>query len=401
MKTQKKSRAQSVGMNTTKLPLLDQALSDPLFSVRTRAISAEWQYHDIFPMSYGGFNPLCSAAFTAQDSVLCQWLKDPRQSIRELNESDQLIREIFFMLHDYLHSWSYLAINELMPKLKFGYGEITRDNFEDFVFCHLLTETVATIGVDYWYLSTVDLNAELDLGSKFSTLATGYHEKHRAEYSRFNSHLNVQSPLFFKQLCEFYCSGVFPGFTLADLKRSPMTMSWLRHELTYGETQREYSRRWISHLSSGQVVCDAHSVGAAISTNQPWKLKLIELMGELLWAKVKTHVQHPFVFKFDQKKIWENSQVDRLDFRFTNLNRFKATAAAATVLAGTEVDENFRYFFQQFVCAFDFQKFDPELIKLFDFLISKKDFGLVQHLFRDQPRMPAGPREPRSLFFLN
>ncbi len=60
-------------------------------------------------------------------------------------------------------------------------------------------------------------------------------------------------PEFFDELAEFYCTGVLRGFGVEDLRRSPLLLQWLEHELRYGQRQREYARQWFAHVAGEEV----------------------------------------------------------------------------------------------------------------------------------------------------
>src|SRR5262245_19140488 len=127
----------------------------------------------------------------------------------------------------------------------FGDGRATRIDFEDWVFCHLLTEAIATVGLDYWYLSCGKLDDVVELGTAISTLTTPYHERHRREYRRWNPALRVQSPRFLETLAAVYCTGEFTGFDREALAHSPLVLQSVDKELMYGRVQRGFTRRWL------------------------------------------------------------------------------------------------------------------------------------------------------------
>jgi hypothetical protein len=383
------------------LPLVQQALSDPDFKFQARAIDAEWYYEKKNPISVSGFNPLLQTFFYPKNSLISHWMLHPEASARDGNESDLLVKEVFFMVHDYLHTWAYRCIHALAPQLKLGAVPITAKNFEDYAFAHILTEAVATIGLDYWFLCTIRFNDFCDLGSSFKSLTVSYREEFESEYQKFNPSFTAQTPKFFELLTRFYCDGVFPGFALEDIQRSPMLLSWLRHELSYGETQREYARSWFSFLCAEPMNLSSQQLQAPISVSVPWRKKLIQDMGQILWDKVKNNHEPVRFPRFDPSKIWTGAKGKEPDFRFLNLNRQDPVKAAEAVIQGRQVQRNFKHFFYQYVSGYDFASFDKELLKLFPFLLEKKDFGLIQHLFRDQKRIKSISGEPEHLFILN
>ena len=341
---------------------------------------------------------------------MAQWLKSPGASARELNEQDVLVREVLFLAHDYLHTWAYQVIHsltrQLVPKLGFGTAAVTAQNFEDFVFCHLLSETVATVGLDYWYLAATDLNRVCDIGTAVRTLTTAYREENLREYRHFNPKLEVQTPEFFEMFARFYCDGVFPGYELDDLRKSPLTLKWIKNELEYGETQRKYARAWFSYLSGVRNLGDA-----PVDYSAAWKTELIRHVGRLLWIKVKEGPKeiHDEIscFRFDSSVVFESGGAGALDFRFRNVNRVRPEEAVKTILAGSHPKRNLRHFLYQYLSTFDYEAMDPEKIEQVLRLQKKRDFQAIEQLLKNERRVTIDSTldfdisEPDHLFILN
>jgi hypothetical protein len=392
------------------IPLIKAALSDPAFRLQARAIDANWAYSQAIPISVTGFNPFHQTYYFATRSVMAQWLKNPGASARELNEQDVLVREALFLAHDYLHTWAYQVIHsltgQLVPKLQFGKAAVTAQNFEDFIFCHLLSETVATVGLDYWYLAATDLDQVCDIGTAVRTLTTAYREENLQEYRHFNPKLEVQTPEFFEMFARFYCDGVFPGYELDDLRKSPLTLKWIKNELEYGETQRKYARAWFSYLSGVQNLGDA-----PVDYSASWKTELIRHVGRLLWIKVKAGPQEKYGeisrVRFDSRAMFESSGARALDFRFRNVNRVRPAEAVREILAGSHPKRNLRHFLYQYLSAFDYESVEQEKIEQVLRFQKKRDFSAIEQLLKNEKRVienstrESDISEPDHLFILN
>jgi hypothetical protein len=407
-----------------RVPLLRQAILDPQCRIRARAIDQSWFYAKRIPVSVTGFNPLLATVFIANHSSVSNYLKNPVGSSRDLNMDDQLVREALFgIAHDYLHCWSYLAIQNLCPEIGFGTAPITEERIEDFAFCHLLTEAVATVGLDYWYMATVDLNEVAPLGTEVVNFTTSYHERHLAEYGRMIPGFEgAQQPDFFARIAELYCDPVFHGLRLsspevqARLKRSPRTWSWLNSELSYGENQRWYIRLWLRYLG-GLPMSDAKGLGRSLSFSEPWRRRLIQELGALLWEKVKSDAMHRFASTPDPDRLWRSPRTAPIDTRFTNLNglgpedhaplaaRFRqASHIERKIESSKDNDVQFNYLYYQLLSTFDYAAFDKDLLPALEPLRKQKDLKALQRLLKDQKpcEPPADPEpEPRDLFLLN
>ena len=372
-------------------------LADPAVRLIPRAVDSSWRLDQTTKLSTSGFNPFGGTVFYPARSALAGWLADPQQSARLHNPHDALLHDLLFAVHDYLHVWATQLICELRPELGFGSSRIDAHNFEHLTFALLLTEAVATVGLDYWYLATVDLNQVLPIGTSFSGLTVGYHQRHLAEYRRFRPDLEVQSPAFLGELCRFYCSGHFIGFDANDLRRSPLLSRWLTHEVRYGAVQREVSRRWLRYLSDRELAVVEPDLARPIAIDAAWQEELIEAASHALWRKVKADVLEPLPPLVAPP--WGSPPSRALDVRFRNLNLVDDDALFAA--GTTPVDPQlFAYYFAQVVSRFDHAAFDPEHRKLLPIALERRDAALLRTLVRDQPRLPV-QEEPRDLLFVN
>jgi hypothetical protein len=380
-----------------RLPLVRQMLTDPTVRLQARAVDARWHDEGVLRTSIAGFNPFVGAIFRGRSSAFDLWLQDPTRGARPFNHKDRLLRSLLFSVHDYIHVWATRLMQRLAPELGFGLGRVTADNFDDQLFCMLLSEAAASVGVDYWWLCAIDLGEALPIGTRVrGGLTTSYHERDRGEYRRFHPELDVQSLGFFGDLCGFYCTGEFVGFDADDLARSPLLLAWLTQELRYGERQREICRSWLAHLADGDLVIPEEQLTAPLDTDARGRPALVAAVGEALWRKVKQDEMQA-IPAADAPPV--QSPAGRApDFRFRNANAVDDDELFAPASRSAE---EFEHLFAQVVSRCDYGAFDRELLKLFPTLLEKRDPGLLRSVLRGQPRLPPGDAEPRDLLVLN
>jgi hypothetical protein len=373
------------------LELVRLALDD--VSWCARPVDVTWQHAGLLPRPMTGFNPATGAVYHAASSATAAWLAAPGQNVRRLNEKDRLLREVLFGVHDYLHILAYRLIRARRPE--FGTQPITAASFESQVFLHLLTEAVATVGLDYWFLSTFDLDRRLRIGSNVRSLTVRYHVDDEPEYQLFAPDFTAQEPGFLRWLCEFYCTGEWAGFDLDDARHSPRIMAWLEHEISYGDLQRTYTRQWLSYLAHDEVRVPLAALGSSVACDAPWQQALMDEVGQALWDLVKQGIRPSAPASTDP---WASPLSRAPDFRFVNIAAVDLEAVAAEIAAGRHTQENALFCFDQWMAGFDYHAFDPDLRELVPELRRKTDVKLALRLFREQKRV-AGDPGPRDLFF--
>ena len=373
-------------------------LEDPGFQVIRRGVDARWHYQERLATRLDGFNPFHGGAFLGSHSRLLRWLPHRRGSARPFNEGDALVSEVLFAAHDYLHSWTCQWIARLRPELGFGWRPITAENLDDMLFCHLLGEAVATVGLDYWYLSTVELGEEVPIGTLQRGLTVSYRERLRDEYRRFNPRLAVQHPSFLGVLTRFYCDGILGGFDRRDLRASPALEGWLAHELHYGELQRSHGRAWFAYLSAEDLRPSLAEGAAPVAHGAPWKRRLVTQLAERLWAKVKEGDPCRPGIALDRETLWTAPESKLPDFRFLNLNRCEEPSPA---LARRLSEPSFSCLMRQYVARFDVATFPVEALGVFNLVREERDLGIGRRLLAGLRRVSVGRSEPRDIFLLS
>jgi hypothetical protein len=382
-----------------RIPLVLQAFSDRSFRFIPRSTDVRWTYRKRVPKKLAGFNPFEFACYYGQESRFAAWLEDPFGSARGFNEGDVLVKEVLFMVHDYLHAWAYSVIDQLFPRIRVLHGDITAETFDDYVFCHLLSESVATVGLDYWLLSQRGVDEYCPIGSDTGPLTVSYRESLLPEYRRFCPRLEIQTPEFFRLHVRFYCTGEFPGFNAGDLMHSPKLLKWLQKELSYGATQRRLTRQWLALLAAEPIVVAEAALNAPVVTDDPVRQHMIDEVGRLLWAKVKEGDRSTDLVLPASPPARRAPANRPPDFRFINMSHVPE-AQWAQALQSSSV-ENFQFFFYQFVGQIPMTEFPDRLVTRLPWLAEQRDVSLVLDLLGGLPRRGPLPGEPRDLFLEN
>jgi hypothetical protein len=377
-----------------RIPMLADLFADASVQLRARQVDGGWLRDKHATMSVAGFQPFSSQLYYPARAPVADWLRAPTGSARPYNAFDGLIKDALFLAHDYLHILAARAIRQHFPSLAFG-EELAREP-ERQVFCHLATEAFATIGLDYWYLCTRELNDVVDLGTRRQTLTVPYHERWRDEYRRFHPALEVQSPAFFGELCRFYCTGELHGFDAGDVTESPLLAAWLTQELRYGERQRGIARQWLGYLADRD---EDGSAARPLAVGEPWQTELIETLGALLWSYVKE--RKPLELPPLELPPLAPPPARPIDFRFVNLCALEDDQLLGLLRRGRVAPEGFVAFFNQELCRLDRAQFPRPLLARLPSLLQSGDFVATHDFFSAHPRLPRIAGEPCHLLLLN
>ncbi len=381
-----------------RVPLVRRMVEDDSVRKVARQVDCRWRYERYVPVTVTGFNPFESAVYFGAESAFARWLPRADGSARDYNEGDFLVHEVLFAVHDYLHVWSSRLVAELASERQFGTAALTPDTLEDLAFMHLVTEAVATVGLDYWYLATVNLNEIAPIGTTYTRLTVDYRESDADEYRRANPAFCVQTPDFFVELATFYATGELRGFDVEDVRRSALAFRWLSHELSYGALQRAYTRRWLRYLGTGDIQRVDRRDRRPLTVDQPWQTALLRDVAHHLWRFVKEGIDsRPGPLRC----TWRSPLRDVPDFRFVNLN-CAATDDLRGITREVSASENRDYLYYQLLSRYDYATFDPALKDILRDVARTTSPATLQQLFARCAEVPAPPdTEPRDLLILN
>lgn len=375
------------------VPLIAAAVRDPNLRLVERAVDPTWANIGALPVSLTGFNPFEGAVYLGWRSSLARWLEQPWRSARDFNEQDLLVKDALFLAHDHLHAWSWQLIGQVRPALRPRSGPVPAEQAEDLARAHLLTEAVAVVGLDYWSLCVRDVNSFCDIGSAICALTVSYRERHAPEFRRFCPSLEVQSPGFFDLLAAFYLTGEFPGFDQDDLRRSPLLLRWLEHELSYGVNQRRYARQWMGFLSGRGAGQDREALDAPFTLGDDDRALIAEL-GRRLWAAVKEGAP---IALAPIEAAPASPREGAPDGRWVNVNRLDPSELDAL----DAEPESRRYAIYQLISAVPYAELAPEDRRALLQAAARQDLAEVRARCATLPRLPVRDGEPRDLFMLN
>lgn len=305
----------NLGIRLARLRPVTHALRDPHFSVVLRPIDGRWAHAGITAVM-GGFNPPRHVHYAARESAFSGWIASPETFVCPPEREQELATDVLRFAHDYLHSWAYRLIGYLCPAFRVVTPR-THDELSEQAFFLVLSESIAVVGSDYWYLSLGGLKKRCGTQFDLGPCTIHYREKNLPLYRRANPGLEVQTSDFFPRIAWLYSSGQIEGFSEQDLLENRPLADWLVRELLIAPRQRFVSRSWLGHL--GGVTLDAAGLEANFSELAELHAGLIQQIGELLWQKTR-HGRHLFLPVAEHQGQWQCRKGGSLDCRYANLN---------------------------------------------------------------------------------
>lgn len=259
------------------LPLLRFITEQSHVQILERPVDMTWYYDGIVPISVVGFNPFGRTVFFGSNSFAKAMLAADKKS--SSSKIDWYLYEILFLLHDYMHIWAVARMLDSLPHCsKPGVWEDTR-SLSDLGFVLIISEAVATVAVDWWTLSRLDLTSVLQCKTAFRCLTTSFQRDDLLLARKIAGNFEVYTPRFFRWMAVGYLTGRFNGFDDVGQSSLEENAKWLVKEREYGIKQRDYARRWLTHLSNGKLELSSNSMFAL----DDFRISIIESLAGELW----------------------------------------------------------------------------------------------------------------------
>ena len=289
---------------------------DPHFAIVPRPIDDTWRMARIANATTG-FNPSRHACYVASTGILAEWLDDPDAFEGTPGRQKALAYQVMLVAHDYYHCWAYRLFRDLLPSFRVVTPS-TPETLQEQAFFLILSETVATLALDYWYLSRAGLRRRIGLRDDLGPLTVSYHERHLKRCRQADPELVVQNPAFFQRLAGLYLDGIFERIGPEDLTDNPELSAWLRGELRISTHQRNLALNWLAWL--GGLKIDAAFRAHRFGDLSIRHADLIAEVGRRTWAKVR-HGRHDFLPIPEDQGTWTASHDAPVDCVFANLQQ--------------------------------------------------------------------------------
>ncbi len=381
-----------------RIPLVDFVIHQNAANIVERPIDNQWYYQNLLATSTVGFNPFCGSLFCAKNSVLNKWLPDAHRSARPYNNEEWLIYESLFLVHDYLHLWT---VSELLKEFDYlTADQIVLDQkvISDLEFIYMMSEAVATVGLDYWYLSKVNINEICPIGSRMVALTSPYREVDLHRYRVFNKDFVVQDISFFHWLVSGYCSGDFYGFTVADIKKDAKLFDWLAKEITIGNKQLQFIRQWLFYMA-GLDIPSGGELNQAIDMGIGNRQSMVEKIGRKLW-NISQGTELP-VMKPYHIELKSSKPLIYHDFRFKNIRVLANWQELVNQDLSRISTEQFGYFTAQFLSSFYHEPACKITRDQINKIIALKDISALKRLTKNLSSVNSRHCGPDNLVFVN
>ncbi len=273
-------------------PLFDRFLADPNKTLLTRPIDASWSYIGAVRRFQHGFNPFGGKLYVSHNSELFSAMTRKRMP-EGRGSRRRLATESLFLVHDYLHLWSMMEADAFMREtLGKGLESLNSPHSADeLALLLILSEVVATVGLDYWTLMEIEFGRWMDLSQMDFSLTITLSPDRIARIRERLPGFSVARESLFMEIAEFYLSGEMSGLDLGDVQASDPLREYAVHELQYGELQRAYARRWVSQI--WQRIRMDENDSSPMQWRSQWQRDLAGHLGRRLWSLVKGDLPQP------------------------------------------------------------------------------------------------------------
>lgn len=296
-------------------------------------IDARWWYEEISPLPGVGFNLFIEEIYFADTSELSRWIRDSTNRPASLSRLNILVFEFLRSLHDYLHNLARRAIQNARPGLRFGFREGERANAEDMVFCLVLTEAAAVAALDYWLLSQISLQEELQVPTTHSNYAIDLSQDDIERIRRKSSAFSPEKKDFLGKLVSLYCLDDAFGIEESNFKPGSKPAKWLRHETACAQRHRMLARQWLS-FQAGKPVPPDRVAARRIEISERWQRALIDVVTEVVWRAARKGEVDRLPGQVDPNETWRN-KTGRVDPRFTRITSAPELRAQLTIRANS------------------------------------------------------------------
>jgi hypothetical protein len=381
-----------------RIPLVDFVIHQNAAKIVERPVDNHWYYQGLLGTSTVGFNPFCGNLFCAKNSVLNKWLPDAHRSARPYNNEEWLVYESLFLVHDYLHLWT---VSELIKEFDYLTGDqivLDQKVINDLEFIYMISEAAATVGLDYWYLSKININELCPIGSRMVALTSPYREADLDRYKVFNEDFIVQDISFFHWIVNGYCGGDFYGFTVADIKKDAKLFDWLAKEITISNKQLHFIRQWLYYMA-GLAVPSGSALNRAIDIGTETRRKMIDKIGRKLWD-ISCGTELPVMQSY-QIELKSTRPVGHHDFRFKNIRVLDNWQQLVNEDFTRVSTEQFGYFTAQFLSSFCYEPSNKFTRNQINRIIASKDISALQRLTKNLSLVNSQQCGPGNLVFVN
>lgn len=318
MKT-RRAEPPDLGARLARLRPVAQALCDPWFEVVLRPIDAGWAHAGI-THAMGGFNPAHHQYYAARASAFAQWIEDPVAFTCPPGRERELATDVMRFAHDYLHAWCYRLFVDLAPEAAPA-TPVDLETLEEQAFFFVLSEVVAVVATDYWYLSAGGLRKRCGTRFDLGPMTIHYRERLLPQYRRAQPKLVVRDPAFLARIARLYLTGEFMGFSEQDLLDNRAVADWMVRELLISPRQRIVARSWLAHLGGLSLTDDLRE--ARFDALLARYAGLIDTIAERVWQKIR-HGRHDLIAVDPQQGQWRMTHGGPVDCRYTNLSQLGA-----------------------------------------------------------------------------
>lgn len=330
-------------------PLVQFVFEQDEAPLTRREIDTTWHNKNIIPIPTTGFNPWAKKVFHGRNTYLEKFLCPDAHPL--IDDVDSCLNEIFFAVHDYVHVW---CIARLLPHFPHCAqpGALAGGAYNrDFAYLLMMSEVVATVSIDFWYLLYADFKQDIGSDCRFTTLTTIMKRTDIDKARTISPGFSVRSPEFLEWLAKAYFHSAFDGFEAASYSTLNEIAPWLMREKWLSGAQRRIGSNWLSYLSG--LPCNGEQPIEFELDTERGAAALEEISAEL-WELFGTARPDRLCADMNWNISLPAMDTSRIDFRYVDLTKLDRR-----FLPGRDTDfsdNQFFYLAAQYISLFDWSE---------------------------------------------
>ena len=282
-------------------------------------------------------------------------------------------------MHDFVHVWCIARLLPYFPHCAQPGALAGGTCNRDFAYLLMMSEVVATVSIDFWYLLYADFKQDIGSDCRFTTLTTIMKRPDIDKARTISPNFSVRSPEFLEWLAKAYFRSAFEGFEAASDASLNDIAPWLMREKWLSAAQRRIGSNWLSYLSG--LPCNGEQpIDFVLDTERG--AAAMQAMTAELWDLFGSTRPDRLCADMDWTISLPPMDTSRVDFRYVDLAKLEHRFLPCATSAPSDFSDNqFFYLAAQYISLFDWSETYGLSAEGFKELVNTKNWAAILDKF--------------------